>query len=183
VPLLPLRTPRLRLREFRLEDAPDIMRLNAEPSTRRGLPSHVYRDIDEATQAMGFLIACVASPGDPRRGPYVLAVEHGQTRELLGHVGGSPLDGEVEVSYAIAEAWRGHGYGTEALACFCERLSAAFGLSSLIAVTALENARSRRLLERAGFVHACDETMAFQGTQRDVSRYRWRSPNLNDARV
>ena len=94
---------------------------------------------------------------------------------MLGHVGFSPLDDKVEVSYAIAEAERGLGYGVEALAYACELVGQAFGLSSLAAATATENIASRRLLERAGFLHVRDETTRFQGIQRAVSRYCWRA--------
>jgi [ribosomal protein S5]-alanine N-acetyltransferase len=173
--VLPIRTPRLRLRHFSLEDAAAIRQLNAEPSTRHWLPSHVYADAAEATEALAFLISCYSEPGNPRRGPYVLAVEHADTRQLLGHVGFSPLDDKVEVSYAIAEAERSHGYGVEALAHACERVGQAFGLSSFVAATATENIASRHLLERVGFFHVRDETTRFQGIQRAVSRYTWRA--------
>jgi RimJ/RimL family protein N-acetyltransferase len=172
---LSIRSPRLRLRHFSLEDAAAIHQLNAEPSTSHWLPSHVYADAAEAREALAYLIASYSEPGDPRRGPYVLAVEHADTRKLLGHVGFSPLDDQVEVSYAIAEVERGHGYGAEALAHACERIALAFGLPSVVAATATENIASRRLLERAGFFHERDEHTRFQGIQRVVSRYTWRA--------
>jgi hypothetical protein len=48
-----------------------MMELNAEPTTSRWLPSHVYANLDEATERMRYLIACYSSPGDPRLGPFV----------------------------------------------------------------------------------------------------------------
>ena len=65
------------------------------------------------------------TPGDPKRGPYVLGVEHLKTGQLLGHVGFSPLDDGVEISYAIAQAWRCRGHGVQAM------LESAPGLSSV----------------------------------------------------
>ena len=103
---LPLETPSLRLRHFVPEDAAPIMALNAESSTRHWLPSHVYPTLEDASSRLGFLISCYTAPGHPRRGPYVLAVEHKDEAKLLGHVGFSPFDDEVEVSYAIAESSR-----------------------------------------------------------------------------
>ena len=79
------------------------MSLNGEETTRRSLPSHVYSDLSQAVAALGHLINCYTSPGDAKLGPYVLGIEHRETAQLLGHVGFSPLAGEVEVSYAIAE--------------------------------------------------------------------------------
>jgi len=154
-----------------------MMELNGEPSTRRWLPSHVYADMSEATSRMRYLISCYSSPGDPRLGPYVLGVEHLANGALLGHVGFSPFDSDVEVSYAIAEGSRGRGYGSEALLNACQWAAEDFNLPSLLAITEAENAPSRRTLERAEFVHAEDTLMQFQGNQQTVSRYLWRRAN------
>ena len=151
-----------------------MMELNGEPSTRRWLPSHVYADTNEATSRMRYLISCYSSPGDPRLGPFVLAVEHIASGALLGHVGFSPLDSEVEVSYAIAEGSRSRGYGSEALFYSCQWAAGHFNLPSILAITESDNTPSRRTLERAAFVHDEDTLMRFQGSQQLVSRYLWR---------
>lgn len=170
---LPRTTPSLRLRHFVHEDAPLIMKLNSEETTRRWLPSHVYATAADALAALEFLISCYSAPGHPQLGPYVLAIEHGETGRLLGHVGFSPLDGEVEVSYAIAESARGRGYGAESLVHACDWIAAVFKAPRVVAVTASVNALSRRTLERASFIHAEDEDMIFQGIRQTVSRYHW----------
>ncbi len=168
----PIATPFLLLRLFVPEDAPRILALNAEPSTSHWLPSHVYADLDEARAALGYLIGCYTKPGHPAQGPYVLAVDERASGQLIGHVGFSPLDDEVEVSFAIAEAARGQGYGVEALVAACDAVGAAYGLSSILALTAAINRDSRRTLDGAGFVHERDEARTFQGTPQTVSRYR-----------
>jgi len=150
-----------------------IMALNAETSTRRWLPSHVYATADDAVSALEFLISSYSAPGHPQLGPYVLAIEHGDTGRLLGHVGFSPLGSEVEVSYAIAESARGRGYGAESLVHACNWIAAAFSVSRVLAVTASPNLASRRTLERASFLHTQDEDMLFQGVQQAVSHYCW----------
>jgi RimJ/RimL family protein N-acetyltransferase len=170
---LPLHTPSLTLRHLAPGDAPALMRLNAEATTRRWLPSHVYADMAEAEAVLAALIAAYAEPGDPTRGPYVLGVAQRATEGLLGHIGFSPLAGDVEVSYAIAEEARGRGYGAEALAHACGWAAQTFALPRLVAITALENLASRRTLERAGFRHAGDLSMRFQGAEQPVSRYVW----------
>ena len=153
-----------------------IMALNLEASTRRWLASHAYATPDDAVSALEFLISCYVAPGRPQLGPYVLAVEHKETCRLLGHVGFSPLGGEVEVSYAIGESTRNRGYGAESLANACTWIANAFAVSRVVAVTASANMASRRTLERACFVHAQDEDMVFQGIQQSVSRYWWHAP-------
>jgi RimJ/RimL family protein N-acetyltransferase len=170
---LPLQTPSLLLRHFVPEDAQTVMHLNAEETTRQWLPSHVYENLDEATESLAHLIACYASPGDPRRGPFVLAIEHGRSQQLLGHVGFSPLGAEVEVSYAIAERARGHGYGAQALLHACRWAASTFALPGVFAITGSANLPSRRTLERSGFENSGDKVMRFQGTEQAVRQYRW----------
>ncbi len=172
---LPILTPSLRLRHIVVEDAARMMALNAEPTTSRWLLSHVYANLDDAIDRMRYLIARYASPGDPRLGSFVLAVEHIASKVLLGHVGFSPYYGEVEVSYGIAEDARGRGYGSEALLAGCQWAAETFNLPSLLALTEAENTPSRRTLERAAFVHAKDSLMRFQGSEQLVSRYVWRA--------
>lgn len=173
---LPRSTASLQLRHFVQADALEAMALNAEPSTRLWLPSHVYATADEAHARLEHLISSYKEPGHPQLGPYVLAVTETRSARLLGHVGFSPLDHEVEVSYAIAESARGRGYGVEALACACDWVATAFLVSRVVAITAVANSSSRRTLERASFVHVRDEYMVFQGGRQAVSRYDWHAP-------
>lgn len=168
---LPLLTPSLILRQFSVEDASAILELNAEPSTQRWLPSHVYGNLAEAREAMAYLVSCYTAPGHPQLGPYVLAVASRRSSVLLGHVGFSPLDEDVEVSYAIAESERGQGLGAEALDHACTWVGANFRLQHVIAVTSVENVASRRLLEKARFRFQSGESMRFQGTEQQVVRY------------
>jgi len=171
---LPFDTRALRLRHFVAADASAILVLNGEPSTRRWIPSQVYENLAEAEATMAFLIKAYAKPGDPRRGPYVLAIEEHASGELLGHIGFSPLEDEVEVGYAIAERARGRGLGVEALVAACRWVAATFALGRVIAITAADNVASRCILERGGFEHVVTEPMLFQGREQDVARYEWR---------
>jgi RimJ/RimL family protein N-acetyltransferase len=170
---LPLNTRSLVLRHFVPDDAPALLLLNAEPTTRAALPSHVYAGLAEAESATRYLIDCYASPADAKQGPYVLGVALRESAELLGHVGFSPLDDEVEISYAIAEAARGRGFGVEALLPACRWAAASFDLDRIVALTAADNLPARRMLDRAGFVHEWDRARRFQGSERHVSRYVW----------
>ena len=174
--VLPVRTPLLALRHFERADASAILELNGEPSTRRWLPSHVYADLQEAQARLEDLIASYTAPGTPTAGPYVLAVECARTGRLLGHVGFGPFGGEVEVSYAIAEAERGKGLGAQALEHALLWVWAAFQTPAVIAITASGNIASCRLLERANFSRVGTEVMQFQGYLQAVIRYRWQ-PN------
>lgn len=64
----PPTTPALRLRYFVPEDAPQVMALNAEASTRHWLPSHVYPTLEDARSALAYLISCCSAPGHLQAG-------------------------------------------------------------------------------------------------------------------
>ena len=166
-----IETEALVLRPFELGDASTVFALSNESAYRQGLPSQVYADETEARGALEFLIEQFAAPADPRRGPCVLAIDHRRDRTLIGHVGLSPLEGDVEVGYAIAEAYQRQGLAVEAVIAACRWALGKFGLPRILALTAHSNQGSRKVLARAGFEHQEDRVMAFQGTEETVSVY------------
>lgn len=118
---------------------------------KKWLPDQVYRDESHALEVLRFLICAYSHPGNPARGPFVLGVALGETGELIGHVGLSPLGGEVEVGYAIQESHQGKGYATEAVAAMTAWALATFALSRIVGVVSGENPASARVLAHAGF--------------------------------
>jgi RimJ/RimL family protein N-acetyltransferase len=168
---LPLCTPSLLVRPFVREDAATALALSREASLRTWIPSQVYRDEAHATAVLEFLIGQFAAPADPRRGPFVLGLEHRADRELIGHVGLSPFEGEVEIGYAVAERYQGRGLASEAVVAVTRWAFAAFGIERLLGVTAAANVASQRTLERAGFALADERRMVFQGAEQDVRVY------------
>ncbi|HQU27206.1 MAG TPA: GNAT family protein [Acidimicrobiales bacterium] len=92
---------------------------------------------------------------DPRFGVWVVIEE--AERTLIGDVGfhGPPdTEGSLEIGYALAPAWRGRGYATEAVGLLCEWAEAQGGVHVLTARTRAENEPSARVLGRLGFVRA-----------------------------
>jgi RimJ/RimL family protein N-acetyltransferase len=148
-----------------------MLSLSNEATTRTWLPSQVYRDRAHAISALEFLISQYEIPGHPRFGAYVLAIEHRVDRALLGHVGFSPLNGEVEIGFSIAESRRGCGLATEAIVRASSWALQTFELNKILGVTSVANVASRRTLERARFAYEGDKAMRFQGVEQDVSVY------------
>lgn len=168
---LPIETASLLLRHFDLKDAAAALILSNEETSRAWLPSQVYRDHGHAVSALAFLVNHYSTPGNPKHGPYVLAVQHRAHGVLIGHVGFSPLGEEVEIGFSIAQDYQGQGLATEAIIAASRWAFEAFDLDTIIAVTSAVNTASKRTLARAGFVHDRDESMSFQGTVQDVSVY------------
>jgi len=168
---LPLETRSLLLRQFVPGDAAAALILSQEESARAELPSQVYRDLDHAISELEFLMSQYSTPGDPRHGPYVLAIEHRASSSLIGHVGFSSLDEDVEIGFSIAEKYQRRGFASEAIVAASRWAFEAFALDRILGIASATNLASRRTLERARFVHEGDRAMRFQGIEKEVSVY------------
>ncbi|MGI5376009.1 GNAT family N-acetyltransferase [Streptomyces sp. CA-251387] len=80
-------------------------------------------------------------------------------------------DGSAELGYRVGELAAGKGVASAAVAEVCRVAGTAYGLTSLIAVTTLDNPASRAVLERNAFIAVEDITL----DGRPGVRYR-RSP-------
>lgn len=157
-----------------------MLDLSNEETFRTWLPSQVYRDHAHALSVIEFLLSQYSTPGHPRHGPYVLAIVHRTDGALIGHVGLSPLDDEVEIGFAIARNRQRQGLATEAIVAASRWGFEAFGLDRILGITSAANIASRCALTRAGFAYVGDEVRHFQGTEQDVSVYAL-SRNCSDA--
>lgn len=166
-----VRTPSLVLRRFRLSDARRILDLSREASLKKRIPDQVYRNEREAADVLRFFIAQYAAAA-PRSAPFVLAVCVAESGELVGHLGCSPLDDEVEIGYAIAMAHQGRGLATECVSAAPPRAIAAFGLPSIVGVVATDNVASCKVLERSGFKLESEGERALHGRVQLTRQYR-----------
>ncbi|MEV6752187.1 GNAT family N-acetyltransferase [Streptomyces sp. NPDC051214] len=80
-------------------------------------------------------------------------------------------DGEAELGYRIAESATGRGLATDAVRRVCGLAVAQYGLRSLRAATDVDNAGSRAVLVRAGFVVVGEVEADGEGRRAEV-RYR-----------
>ena len=166
-----IETQALVLRPFELRDTAAAYVLSNEPASRQWLPSQVYADEVAARAVLKSLIDQFAAPADPRLGAYVLAADHRGDGRLIGHVGLSPFEGDVEIGFAIAEAYQRQGLAVEAVTAACRWAFGRFGLPRILAIVAQLNHASRKVVARAGFEHQADRVMCFQGTEQAVSVY------------
>jgi ribosomal-protein-alanine N-acetyltransferase len=168
---LPIETRSLLIRQFVPEDAATVLVLSNEETARTWLPSQVYRDQAHALSVLEFLISQYSTPGNPRHGPYVLAIEHRAHSALIGHVGFSPLDDEVEIGFAVAQGYQRQGFTTEAIVAASRWAFQTFELTRIVGITSAANIASRRTLARALFTYEGDRMLRFQGTEQEVSVY------------
>ena len=144
-----LRTPRLLLRHWRPADRAPFAALNADPRVMEYFPSVLSREESDR-------LAARIEAGIATRGFGLWAVEVPGVTPFAGFVGLSVPGFEASFTPCVEIGWRlaaehwGHGYATEgaraALAFAWETL----GLDAVVAFTAVDNLRSRRVMGRLG---------------------------------
>jgi ribosomal-protein-alanine N-acetyltransferase len=159
-----LRTGRLLLRAFRLDDRADVHAFGSDPDVVRYMNWGPNTEAETQTH-----IARVAAGATPTRFPYALE------RLADGHVIGSVElmidsigDRRAEMGYVLArQAW-GQGYATEAAAVVLAYAFDRLGMHRVFATCDPANPGSGRVLEKLG--------MTYEGRLRDhyLIRGEWR---------
>jgi RimJ/RimL family protein N-acetyltransferase len=122
-------------------------------------------------------IACEAGEHYDETGAFgVYQVRLRETGDVIGGIGfiHPPEQGEVEVGYGLAESARGRGLATEALHAVAQ-WAKEHGVTMLVAMTALDNVPSQRVLERLGFTRL-PGTIEDGGDGGDGPMLRWELP-------
>jgi ribosomal-protein-alanine N-acetyltransferase len=148
---VPILSQTVALRYFVPEDAPKIFAMSQEPGMRAWIPDQVYESEASALAVLRYLIESYRDPGTPSLAPYVLGVCLIDSGELIGHVGLSPLNGQTEIGYAIADRYQGRGFASQAVRAMSEWALARFDLPRILGIVATDNAASCKVLENAGY--------------------------------
>lgn len=151
-----LKTERLLLRQWREEDLEPFAKLNADPKVREFFPGLMSRE--ECKRTIERLSEHIT-----RCGWGFWAVSLLKTDEFIGFIGLEEVPFQASFTPAVEIGWRlgyeywGKGYATEgakaALAYGFEQLS----LGQIVAFTAVQNTRSRRVMEKIGMHHRSEE--------------------------
>jgi ribosomal-protein-alanine N-acetyltransferase len=142
-------TPRLILRPWRDSDLALFAEQNADPHTMRFFPKTLTRAESDAYAARHIQLMTEQGLGK-------WAVELPGIAPFIGAVGLQPVGYDAVFTPAIEVAWRlhrdhwGHGYATEAAHAAIHDGFARLGLTEIVAVTALPNLPSQRVMERLG---------------------------------
>ena len=145
----PILTARLRLRRLRPSDEPDLIALDSDPEVMRyvGSPPGVHplpETVRRTRQRIG-----------ADHGPYGWWRVEGRDDGAfhgLGLLLPMPDSDGIEVGYRLARpSWR-QGIATEAASALVAYALGGQGLPGLVAVVYPDNAASRRVLDKLGFV-------------------------------
>ena len=149
-------TERLMLRAWWDDDWERMAAINADPETMRTYPAPLTRE--ESDRAMARMLVQTMTDGF---GPW--AVEAPRIAPLIGRVGarrvtsGLPCAPCVEVVWRIGQPWWGQGYATEAARAAIADVFEVHGVAEVVAVTAVQNRPSIRVMEKLGMVREPSE--------------------------
>lgn len=151
-------TPRLRLRQLCLEDAPFIRELLMDPAWKRFIGDRGELSLEQARSYLE--TGPIASYA--RHGHGLWLCELRDTAEPIGICGLIRREGlsDVDLGFAFMPAYRGRGYAREAAEATLSYGFAKLLLPCIVAITSPDNARSAHLLEQLGFVSAGQLTVA-----------------------
>ena len=146
--VLPIRTERLTIRPFTIDDVPAIhaalygdataMHFIGGPHslerTRQGIAGYI-----EHQRAAGYSF---------------WAVTDAESGAVIGEAGLYPMNGvgpDIELGYALGTRWWGRGYATEAARAIVRAAFADLGAERVVAVAKRENTGSLHVLDKLGF--------------------------------
>lgn len=149
-PDAPIRTPRLALRPFRLDDLEPLLVIHSDPAAVRYVP-YPPRDRLAVADVLKRKVGntTLTADGDLLE----LAVVLDQAELLIGDLLlalRSVQHETVEVGYIFASDQAGHGFATEAVRALVDLAFGALGARRVIARVDARNRRSRALLYRLG---------------------------------
>ena len=143
-----INTPRLTITTFSLDMAQAVYENSQDEDTRRFVPDEVYDSVEEACEAIVFLI----SRYDSTDGPFVYPIITNDSGENVGYIQLCKLDdGTWEIGYHIAKSFTGKGYATEAVKAFLPVMAKKLNINEVYGICLAENTASVRVLEKCGF--------------------------------
>lgn len=147
-----IKTKRLLLRPWRDQDLEPFAKLNADPKVMEYFPAILSRQESDE-------LAKRAAAKLEKQGWGVWAVSVPNVAEFIGFIGLSEptfnahFTPAVEVGWRLAHEFWGHGYATEGALAVLKYGFETLHLKEIVSFTAIQNARSRAVMERIGMHH------------------------------
>ena len=169
-----IKTPRLTITRFSTDMAQAVYENSQDDDTRRFVPDEVYDSVEEALEAIDFLM----SRYDSADGPFVYPVITKEGGQNIGYVQLCKLDeGTWEIGYHIAKNFTGKGYATEAVKAFLPAMAQKLNLKEVYGICLAENTASVRVLEKCGFTQIYTGTGNYQGQEAQIIKAIWKNYN------
>ena len=143
-----------------------------DDDTRRFVPDEVYNSVEEAREAIEFLMSRYESTD----GPFVYPVITNNEGKNIGYVQLCKLDeGTWEIGYHIAKNFTGKGYATEAVKAFLPAMAKKLNIEEVYGICLTENTASVRVLKKCGFTQIYQGLGNYQGKEVKIIKTIWKN--------
>ena len=167
-----IKTPRLTITRFSTDMAQAVYENSQDDDTRRFVPDEVYNSVEEAREAIEFLMSRYESTD----GPFVYPVITNNEGKNIGYVQLCKLDeGTWEIGYHIAKNFTGKGYATEAVKAFLPAMAKKLNIKEVYGICLTENTASIRVLEKCGFTQIYEGLGNYQGKEEQIIKTIWKN--------
>ncbi len=167
-----IKTPRITIITFSPDMAQSVYENSQDDDTRRFVPDEVYDSVEEAREAIEFLI----SRYDSTDGPFVYPIITNDDGKNIGYIQLCQIgDGSWEIGYHIAKQFTGHGYATEAVKAFLPAMAQKLNIKEVHGICLAENKASVRVLEKCGFVQIYQGAGNYQGKEAQIVKTVWKN--------
>ena len=167
-----IKTPRLSITTFSPDMAQTVYENSQDDDTRRFVPDEVYNSVEEAREAIEFLMSRYESTD----GPFVYPVITNNEGKNIGYVQLCKLDeGTWEIGYHIAKNFTGKGYATEAVKAFLSAMAKKLNIKEVYGICLAENLASVRVLEKCGFTKIYQGRGNYQGREAQIIKAIWKN--------
>ena len=171
-----IKTPRLTITTFSPDMAQAVYENSQDEETRRFVPDEVYNSVEEAREAIEFLM----SRYENADGPFVYPIITNDGDKNIGYVQLCQIDdGSWEIGYHIAKEFTGKGYATEAVKAFLPAMAQKLNIKEVYGICLAENTASVRVLEKCGFVQVYQGAGNYQGKEAEIVKTMWKPTKEN----
>ena len=168
-----IKTSRLTITRFSPDMAQSVYENSQDDDTSRFVPDEVYDSVEEAREAIEFLM----SRYDSSDGPFVYPVLTNGGKNI-GYVQLCRLDdGKWEIGYHIAKDFTGKGYATESVKAFLPAMAQNHNLKEVYGICLAANLASVRVLEKCGFTQIYQGLGNYQGKENKIIKAIWKNYN------
>ena len=169
-----IKTSRLTITRFNLDMAQTVYENSQDADIRRFVPDEVYDSVEEALEAIEFLM----SRYDSADGPFVYPIITNADGKNIGYVQLCKLDeGTWEIGYHIAKSFTGKGYATESVKAFLPAMAKKLNIKEVYGICLAENTASVRVLEKCGFTKIYQGPGNYQGKETQIIKALWKNYN------
>ena len=167
-----IKAEHLTITTFSPDMAQTVYENSQDDDTRRFVPDEVYNSVEEAREAIEFLMSRYESTD----GPFVYPVITNNEGKNIGYVQLCKLDeGTWEIGYHIAKNFTGKGYATEAVKAFLSAMAKKLNIKEVYGICLAENTASVRVLEKCGFTQIYQGPGNYQGKEEQIIKTIWKN--------